>query len=627
MKKMGFAIDVISNEKLTNIAPVDYRHVCIEGETGSGKTVSCIYPNIKERIKKGHGILVPIYKGHEDRVIKAMAKEYDRLEDIYEIGKPTGVKINLLAIINMELFKDHLKRNYRSSDPYWINTVTSWLLALQKSLWAMKLTLDELKKENIIEEERLQELATIKVPIDYDQKSKKDIIYLTQNYNLMSEPTFASMEVLTKNPITFSQFLKIFKKQMEEIVEEIKSAIKEIDAPKFVLQRCFLFAKKLEEEFEPLVGLNFEKSNSNGGNNGVLEMLKNIIGQFAAYDFFNEGEVDIVDLLEKGKIVVVDLELLSESAITTLYDSIAERLVHRAKEAKELIPISIFIDEANKVLPSNIDLYNDVFRESKVELFISYQSEEQMIEKFGSHKWRAFKDNFLHHYHITKVGNKHLLTYNELNADIEDVVIFEPQELWNADGEFYMLKENRNRILDNFIFKQLPKKFSISYKAVEFQKEQKVWAIDIDNGRGYELFYVRKGKLEEFDDLYSQNEFAKKQEEEIKLNLDFLDSYYGYGDIDMYEDGSIDEMFERMCKEEEYEDYVYDDGDYEEYEEVYENEFYENDVFSEEVYEEIAKTNEEKKEENSKAKIAKVDFNELMRRLLGDDWKEDENDK
>ena len=97
---MGVGFIDAKQEQKEAILPINYTHILILGETGSGKTTGIINPNIKHRIKEGHGVLVFDYKGHYHTHIKALAKQCGRLEDVIMIGEPWGENINILSLLN-----------------------------------------------------------------------------------------------------------------------------------------------------------------------------------------------------------------------------------------------------------------------------------------------------------------------------------------------------------------------------------------------------------------------------------------------------------------------------------------------------------------------------------------------
>ena len=51
---------------------------------------------------------------------------------------------------------------------------------------------------------------------------------------------------------------------------------------------------------------------------------------------------------------------------------------------EEKVPVSIFIDEAQRVLNPSTDLHADVLREARVELILAFQNEDVLKSSLGS---------------------------------------------------------------------------------------------------------------------------------------------------------------------------------------------------------------------------------------------------
>ena len=86
---MGFITSGNKENKKLQI-PVDFRHALILGETGSGKTASVITPLLIDRIKRNHGIIIFDFKGNYHYTIKTIAKKFNKLQDVIELGKDYG---------------------------------------------------------------------------------------------------------------------------------------------------------------------------------------------------------------------------------------------------------------------------------------------------------------------------------------------------------------------------------------------------------------------------------------------------------------------------------------------------------------------------------------------------------
>jgi len=129
--------------------------------------------------------------------------------------------------------------------------------------------------------------------------------------------------------------------------------------------------------------LNEEKAlNESTTLDSIITSMNTPLSNIAAMEFFNKDSMDIVKELNEGKIVVVNTNSIPENILAALNSSIFMQLTKRAQLDEN--PISIFIDEAQKVVSPNFELPVDVLRECKVELFLAFQNEELMITKLES---------------------------------------------------------------------------------------------------------------------------------------------------------------------------------------------------------------------------------------------------
>ncbi|RLA80085.1 MAG: hypothetical protein DRG78_11640, partial [Epsilonproteobacteria bacterium] len=91
---IGFANN--DNKIQVPIVKDTFTNAICYGQTGSGKTSGFILPNIENRIKLGHGLLIYDFKGTLHTQVKHLAKKYNKLDTVYEIGKPWGVEMDIL---------------------------------------------------------------------------------------------------------------------------------------------------------------------------------------------------------------------------------------------------------------------------------------------------------------------------------------------------------------------------------------------------------------------------------------------------------------------------------------------------------------------------------------------------
>jgi len=492
MKTAGFLSD--SKEKITNVIPFDFLHGFVSGATGSGKTASVIRPTLKDRIERGNSIIFYAYKGHEHRYIKHIASEVGRLEDVVEIGKPFGAYINVLDVFDSRLLEKMIKDQSRSKDPYWENTTARWVVSI---------------------------VETLKSIYGIDSFIKKDCIELYKKFNYIkntitsyeNRPSFRAVRDVTKNPASFKKFtesLDYFERKYENsIANVIKCILKKSSEDssevneKFIEELTVNFVSRVEkykEDIKSIKDLTVDTNNDGetSGNNGVLQVVYNSILSLAKKDFINEAENDLLEMIEDRKIIIIDTESLSSDIHSIFLESLLEKLSLRVRNSK-LTPVSIVVDEANRVFPKDSDIYNDVLREAKVELILAFQSEEQMIEKFGQEKWSAFNSNFKHKYSISI---DHRLSYNDTIIGKFEPYIVDKDELDNAESKFNTLEANLNQLKNKFyICQDLPKRFLIDYSIKRFENDKTIDIISLDSKERIKATYLPGDKKEKVKNI------------------------------------------------------------------------------------------------------------------------------
>jgi hypothetical protein len=132
------------------IIPCNFTHAAIIGETGCGKTTSMIYPNLLDRMQRGHGIFVLDYKGCEESAVKALAKRAGRLKDVVVVGTFLGEKINLIKDISARDFKNAASARMQSyNDSLWQEYGANLTLSIFNFLKALGEFTDIVGKHNI----------------------------------------------------------------------------------------------------------------------------------------------------------------------------------------------------------------------------------------------------------------------------------------------------------------------------------------------------------------------------------------------------------------------------------------------------------------------------------------------
>jgi len=475
MTKMGFLINENSHDNTmdTAIQKQDFRHVLITGKTGSGKTATLVLPILENRIKANNSIIFFEYKGHEHRKIKALAFNEDRLSDVVELGKPTGCFFNIMGMFDNNMISKVIKQlcGGESKDPYW-------------AMSASQLTV------RIIELYRkLQRLGHV-LEQEFNVDGRIFMIHLGSDIlSINEDASFSTLSKIIKTPSSMNNYFDYYKKlilKLNKIVESIgksqpNSQIDILRIEKMLSQ--FLLFKELVGKYAHFT---VQDSDESSGNNGVLQILNNAISTLATQDYLNNNESDILKMVENNAIIIIDTQSISSHVYSVFTEALLQKLSTRIKYQ---IPkaVSIFLDEANRVLTKEIDLYNDVLRESMVELILAIQNEKQMILKFGEIKWESIIDNIGHIYYIEP---SHDVYYNDKKVAQLYPMIFDNDSLNVIEYKYNNFEKNLEFINKRFMFEGvLPLKFNIIYDLDAFSQNE-VLTLSSSDGQHIFIHYV-----------------------------------------------------------------------------------------------------------------------------------------
>jgi hypothetical protein len=166
---------------------------------------------------------------------------------------------------------------------------------------------------------------------------------------------------------------------------------------------CSKILDNISELLSTLEFYNYTKIEDTGGRNAVLNHLSSILVDVAKKDFLNESQIDIVKELRSGKIVIIDVSTFNENSLNIINLAIYTRL--QKILFKDSKPVTIFIDEAQKVLNSNYLPQVDVCRESKFEYIFATQDEILLENKLGQNKFAELYINIITKYSFASNSN------------------------------------------------------------------------------------------------------------------------------------------------------------------------------------------------------------------------------
>lgn len=505
MATMGFiqAKQIDTTKKASSIiVPQTFTHSIAFGQTGCGKTSSFIYPNLLERLKSGHGVLLYDYKGKEHLSVKYLAHQAGRLGDVVEIGKPWGESINLIEKMDedeLDKFFDNILKHGEDSK-YWQNSAKSLgqtLLAVLKGVAAFSRSLQA---------------------IDGIERSEIE----TSSLEGFKYPTTRTLHSLVKICKTF-EVLKVFISDLNGLVEEAESMIK--TAAKFALAEAPLnttlkakltdvIAKK--EALKTIIETNKNSLDSFGGDSNE-NLTQNIMGSLLSpllslsqNESFNSNEFDITQELNAGKIVIINVESLSNSVMESLNNTILYELSKRTKSLN-INPISIFIDEVQRVVSKNTDLPIDVFREAKVDLFLATQNSALLKEKLKEEKFDALMGNLTQKFYFessndeeleTELALKELETFAYICSDDDYLHQYKSKPLFLDRDKLILVEfkyQKSKKVLENFLYKYRTTKVILDYDS-RLYKDNRVVVIDVVTKKEYILDSLTKENIEYLKD-------------------------------------------------------------------------------------------------------------------------------
>lgn len=471
MSQVGFNRSSNTLPKVS--VPIDeFKHALFIGKTGNGKTTGGINPVIDSRIAAGYGMLVFDEKGKEHRVVKSIAERHGRLGDVVELGKPHGIKVNLLSNLSERQMESFIRRLLkRSHDSYWTESSVNMAMALVRWLVAIKkLHAFGVETFGMEKVELIETYTEPKTSVKHD-------------WSLALEPlTAKELSGYFNDAVAFALVSQWGKSYTEQLIHCILTSIKETHLNNPDIEQAMLIAEALIDEIEEsqsvLKGKMIKSDLSEAsGNNGNYYMLSSVLSIVGSNLYVNApGSQDLADLLALGKIVVINTESFSTPILSTLLDQTLESLSTRSKH-KNVNPISIIIDEANRVLTADSDIRIDVLRESKVEVIMATQNHEQMISKMGDERWWSFAQNFNTRYHFMGAGAKGKfkvldeLTDRELEAE---PLFFQEEDLDNIEWVYQRMHGYYNNYTLN------ASKTIVLYDHILMEKENIILLYDLD---------------------------------------------------------------------------------------------------------------------------------------------------
>ncbi len=484
--KIGFDTDSNSNRENKKLQiPVDFRHRLILGETGSGKTASVITPIMLERMKKNHGILVFDFKGNYHYTIKALAKKKQKLQDIIEVGKDYGSFTNIIEELPVE--------------------------ALDKILRPL---LGHDVKDKFWEESAVQLGVSVLAIIKYMNE-------LITNYKYPY--SFKSLIEVASDAKNLKNFKKDVKSTINKILNSSTDYAKELNIIKTIVE----YYKTLDKVADDFSLNRMVDDNEKTVLHSIISTLVNPIASLRK-ESVNTSEIDILKELCKGKIIVFSLNDFDQNVLNAIVSAVFYKIILFKMSYKDA-PVTIIMDEAQKVLNNYFELPLDVLREYKVDVVLATQSIANLKEKLNSNKVEALLANLTHKIYLNgqdKEVPKHHAYYNGQYYKLTPLE-FDKLDKFLAEREYQM---NHTKLKNlPFSHNSTPVVYSKLNDTKLLIKDQNLLAI------GKMDFFIKKYKKEDLAKMFPDilklktiKKFSYGIEEYLKNN-----NYKG-GDYDYY---------------------------------------------------------------------------------------------
>ena len=454
--KMGF---INKDETVTKqpIVEETFTNAICYGQTGSGKTTGFMLPNIENRIKLNHGLLIYDFKGNIHEQVKYLASKYNKLESVYEIGKPWTNNIDILDYATTKSLQNmfnSLAENHEND--YWSNSAYSLFDNIYFLLKNLKL------------------VSLVASDIHNDIAKFENNLFSTKYY-----PTIKNIAYITKSAKSLKKFFREIKKVIiffnllykETIIKQYYSKENEQLISKFIkiLNDASLRFDSLEEYHN--ININ-DNDSSNSGNNGVLQVLNNTIRSVSNKECFSKNEFDIVKNLLDGKIVIIDVSGFNNQMLNFLNLSIYNRLIRQTSIKAVKSPITIFVDEAQKVIDNKSIPDTDICRENNFEFIIATQDKLLLEKQLGTQYTEILLRNMTSQYSF-----KTTTSLQDTAVDTKVINKF----------EYINILENK-KFVANPIFIDDNKLFDVEYR---YQKSINAFSYaNVDTKKRYILKYL-----------------------------------------------------------------------------------------------------------------------------------------
>lgn len=495
------------------IVPKDFRHSYAVGQTGCGKTSSYIYSNLQDRIQNNHSIIIYDFKGKEHKAVKYFAHKYNRLDNVISLGVPWGQSVNLIKYFNEKELKNFVisLMSMSKENDYWSQTSSNITCSIWKCIKAYS---EIIEAADGVNSRRSFEntLQRFKLPV---------ALTFTEIANIMQSINKIATFVNKVQKIS-SRFVKMTQTKIEDWYEKYG---KDASENKYLelMTKALFFENLVNTELKALeVFKDAVEDNSGSRSSTYQTIILAIAPTFSAIadnkSINDANGIDLVDALNNNKILIINSQELSNTVLANLTGSVLQELSKRVTNT-EIQPVSVFIDEAQRVMSPEIDLHTDVLRESKVELFLAFQNISLMQEALGKTKFLALVQNLSTSFHFKnaldfeelETSKLEIFQYYKNNIDkvhTAQPVFLDKDEVFDVEIEYFHL----HGIYDQLNIDKKDRDKVIQFNPYLFQKGQ----IDLVSKDGTVTTIKLRDKYKELETISVIRKVIKEHEATLK---------------------------------------------------------------------------------------------------------------
>ena len=334
-------------------------------------------------------------------------------------------------------------------------------------------------------------------------------------------PNVQNILNIVQSPKDINNFFDKINKKINLLTIIIKFAVQKYYTKRYknILAKILKLKKNIINRFGNLA--EYHKMDTEGtsvsGKNAILQVLSQTLLSIANKNCFNKDEFDIVDKLMDGNIIIINVEDFTTRMLNMLNLSITTKLIQQTSISAKEQPITIFIDEAQKVLNSETLPDVDVCRENNFEFILSTQDKLLLEKQLGILETSLLLPN------ITSKYSFKTMEPQEANINTTKLDNFEYVD---------MAKNIKHKVEPIFIDKK--ELFDVEYK---YQKTNGTFSeVSYSSKKPFILRHSTSLAVDDKVYLYFYNTNTTKIVD-YGIDLDALDEYYKQiTDINTYED-------------------------------------------------------------------------------------------